>query len=181
MKSMSTVQQDWVQVRPISVFKSTVKALEYAQQRADVGTPAWQSLSFHWKKKNHFHTYWLFIFPMKRSKSSEDSNDPEGYIPTWLSRRFHKLSLNRNITGRSGNWQAHSEVSIFPFASLGTVSTEMFLPFDNEETHLLHSLWNSTALKGWRQWFLILAWHQYWCHLGRFEKYWCHPGEEIPV
>lgn len=61
MKSMSTVQQDWVQVRPISVFKSTVKALEYAQQRADVGTPAWQSLSFHWKKKKSL-SYLLTVY-----------------------------------------------------------------------------------------------------------------------
>lgn len=40
------------------------------------------------------------------------------------------------------------KLAFFRLQVWGPIFMETFLQFDNEETHLLQSLWNSTALKG---------------------------------
>ena len=130
--------------------------------------------------KNHSHTYWHFLFPWRGSNLPKDSGDPQGYSPTWLSRKFHRLTLDRHTPGRSGNWEAQSEVSNFPFASLGAHihgNISAVWQWGNTPATITVEFYSLKV-----QWFSVLAWHQYWCHhLRRLGKYWCHPGEEIPV
>lgn len=170
---MSTVQEDWLQVKPWNIISK-------GQIWAHPHNKAVFSL------KNHCHlsgyVYWLFPSPKRGPSLPKESDGPKEYIPTWLSRKFHRLTLNRYALGRSGNRQAQTIVKLaFFFYFQGSPIHGKFSVIWQWVNTLFRFTMEVTAWKAWRQWFSRLAWHQYWCHLGRSVSYWCHPGDSCVI
>lgn len=118
---------------------------------------------FHWEIAFTFYDISIdFSFPHEDVQVFQSLTSPQDIFPP----DFSESSINSLLTGILQADQVTDRHRMFvvkwpfPFARLGAIFMENFLLFGSEETYLLPSLWDSTAMKGWKQWFSILAWHQ---------------------
>lgn len=99
-------------------------------------------------------------------------------IPTLLSRKFHRCTLNSHSSGKSDNGPAQNVLKLpFSICPIGTIGARIhwkvsaIWQWGHTPGTFTVDFYSEALLKGRRQRFSALAGHQYRCHLGRFEKY----------
>lgn len=104
MKSLSIVQKDWVQRRPMSVFKSGIEPWDSLSKGQILDHPRNNPCLSTEKSLSPLmiHLLIFFSFLMISQRSLMVPKDS----PTLLSRKFHRRTLNRHSSGKSDNGPA---------------------------------------------------------------------------